>query len=225
MKAKQLLAMAALFSAATVMAEAVVPSFEVQQDGSFIYEMGERGTIAYADYNNDGYMDCLMFRNGADPMLWKNNGDKTFTNVIEEQEDLLYAKVFGAAAMWYDYDNDGNLDLIVTGCMTQGDASTAVLYTYHNNGSEENYYLEEIFEPYIGQFKDELGSYNMSLIPHAAREANKGNFTHGTVSMNYGKEMINAATPEIALGITSILKEDEDNMVNITNGSYAVNLG
>ena len=146
MKAKQLLAMAALFSAATVMAEAVVPSFEVQQDGSFIYEMGERGTIAYADYNNDGYMDCLMFRNGADPMLWKNNGDKTFTNVIEEQEDLLYAKVFGAAAMWYDYDNDGNLDLIVTGCMTQGDASTAVLYTYHNNGAEENYYLEEIFE-------------------------------------------------------------------------------
>ena len=84
--------------------------------------------------------------------------------------------------------------------------------------------LEEIFEPYIGQFKDELGSYNMSLIPHASRKTNEGNFTHGTVSMNYGKEMINAATPEIALGITSILKEDEKNMVNITNGSYAVNL-
>ena len=85
--------------------------------------------------------------------------------------------------------------------------------------------LEAIFEPYIGQFKDELGSYNMSLIPHAAKEVNNGNFTHGTVSMNYGKEMINAATPEIALGITSILKKDEANMVNITNGSSAVNLG
>ena len=85
--------------------------------------------------------------------------------------------------------------------------------------------LETIFKPYIGQFKDELGTYNMSLIPHVARQVNSGNITHGTVSMNYGKEMINAETPEIADGITSILKEDESNMVNITNGSSAVNLG
>ncbi len=146
MKAKQLLVMAAVFSAASVMAEATVPTFEVQQDGSFIYEMGERGHVAYADYNNDGYMDCLMFRNGADPYLWKNNGDKTFTNVIEDQFDLLFAKVCGAAAMWYDYDNDGYLDLIVTGCLTQGDASTAMLFTYHNEGPEKDYMLTEVFE-------------------------------------------------------------------------------
>ena len=146
MKAKQLLAVAALFSAASVMAEAVVPSFDVHQDGSFIYEMGERGQAVYGDWNNDGYVDCLMYRNGADPMLWKNNGDGTFTNVIEEQDDLLFAKVYGAAAMWLDYNNDGNLDLIVTGCMTQGDASTAVLYAYSNEGAENNYYLAEEYE-------------------------------------------------------------------------------
>ena len=146
MKAKQLLVMAALFSAASVMAEATVPSFEVQQDGSFIYEMGERGHVAYADWNNDGYMDALMFRNGADPMLWKNNGDKTFTNVIEDQFDLQFAAVCGAAAMWYDYNNDGNLDLIVTGCMSQGDASTAILYAYRNEGPDADYNLAEDFE-------------------------------------------------------------------------------
>lgn len=146
MKAKQLLAMAAVFSAASVMAEVVVPSFEVQQDGSFIYEMGERGVLAYGDYNNDGYMDCFMVRNGADPALWKNNGDKTFTNVIEEQEDLIYAKVFGAAALWMDYNNDGNLDLIVSGCMSQNDMGTAILYVYTNEGPESNYYLAENFE-------------------------------------------------------------------------------
>ncbi len=97
-----------------------------------------------------------------------------------------------------------------------------------NKGKTEGTYykdLEKIFEPYVGQFKDELGTYNMSLIPHVAKEVNGENFTHGTVSMNYGKEMINSATPEIALGLTSILKEDEFNMVNITNGSSAVNLG
>lgn len=84
--------------------------------------------------------------------------------------------------------------------------------------------LETIFEPYIGQFKDQEGSYNMSLIPHAAIGTNKGNFTHGTVSMNYGKEMINHETPNIALGLTDILAEDKENMINITNGSSADNL-
>lgn len=167
MKAKQLLAIAALFSVATVMAEATTPTFEVQQDGSFNYEMGERGVLAYGDYNNDGLMDCLMIRNGADPALWKNNGDKTFTNVIDEQEDLLWAKVFGAAAIWVDFTNDGNLDLIISGQITQGDANSSVLFAYVNEGADKNYNLtedyvleEEVFASY-GRSSDDNTANNI----------------------------------------------------------------
>lgn len=146
MKAKHLLAIAAFFSAASVMAQATIPTFTVDQEGSFVSEMGERGHVAYADWNNDGYMDFLMYRNGARPMLWKNNGDKTFTDVGGDQAYLLSASLFGAAAMWLDYDNDGYLDLFVTGWAIEKDPSSAMLYAFHNEGPEKNYLLEENFE-------------------------------------------------------------------------------
>lgn len=146
MKAKHLLTIAVSFFAATVMAQATVPTFTVEQDGSFILEMGERGHVAYADWNNDGYMDCLMYRNGAQPMLWKNNGDNTFTNVIGEQEELAHASLFAASVMWLDYDNDACLDLIVTGWATENTPSTATVFVFHNEGPEKNYFLAENFE-------------------------------------------------------------------------------
>lgn len=155
MKAKHLLTIAVSFFAATVMAQATVPTFTVEQDGSFILEMGERGHVAYADWNNDGYMDCLMYRNGAQPMLWKNNGDNTFTNVIGEQEELALASLFAASVMWLDYDNDACLDLIVTGWATESTPSTAAVFVFHNEGPEKNYFLaenleleEDVFYPY-----------------------------------------------------------------------------
>ena len=146
MKAKHLLTIAVSFFAATVMAQATVPTFTVEQDGSFILEMGERGHVAYADWNNDGYMDCLMYRNGAQPMLWKNNGDNTFTNVIGEQEELAHASLFAASVMWLDYDNDACLDLIVTGWATENTPSTATVFVFHHEGPEKNYFLAENFE-------------------------------------------------------------------------------
>lgn len=102
--------------------------------------------------------------------------------------------------------------------------NTTVEEIINKDGKNRAKELEEIFEPYLGQFKDEAGTYNMSLIPHVAAGANENNFTHGTVSMNYGKEMVNPDTPEIASKLTSILAKDADKMVNITNGSAAVNL-
>jgi hypothetical protein len=72
--------------------------------------------VAVADYDNDGHQD--LFVTGANGyQLFHNNGNGTFTDVTEKAGLLRVhpqlAKTFSAAAGWFDYDNDGFLDLIV----------------------------------------------------------------------------------------------------------------
>lgn len=69
---------------------------------------------------------------------------------------------------------------------------------------------------------DDFNTYNISMTPVAGVKTNGKNFTAGTVSMNYGKEMKNPDTPDIALGMTKKLSEIETH--DITNGSTPANL-
>jgi hypothetical protein len=82
------------------------------------------GGVAVFDYNNDGLLD-IFFTNGAaipslekiDPGYWnrlyRNNGDGTFTDVTEQAGVKGVGYSMGVAAG--DYDNDGYVDLYVTG--------------------------------------------------------------------------------------------------------------
>jgi len=91
--------------------------------------------VAVFDYNNDGLMD-LYFVNGArlpdldksDPRYWnrlyRNNGDGTFTDVTEKAGVRGAGFAMGVAAA--DYDNDGWVDLYVTGVNRN--------QLFHNNG-------------------------------------------------------------------------------------------
>ena len=73
--------------------------------------------IAWGDYNNDGFLDLFLVNDvgpgyGAKKVLYKNNGDGTFTNVAKEAGVENIA--FGMGVAWSDYNNDGYLDAFVT---------------------------------------------------------------------------------------------------------------
>lgn len=93
------------------------------------------GGVALFDYNNDGLPD-IFFTNGAaipslektDPSyynrLYRNNGDGTFTDVTESAGLKGIGYSMGVAAG--DYDNDGFVDLYITGVNRN--------QLFHNNG-------------------------------------------------------------------------------------------
>ena len=90
-------------------------------DGRFIRmsntgseDVGEGMSVSVADYDNDGDPD-LFVTNYGDFKLFRNNGDKTFSDVSsiafpEGIKDSWYG-----GSTWGDYDLDGDLDLYVAG--------------------------------------------------------------------------------------------------------------
>jgi hypothetical protein len=70
--------------------------------------------VAAADFDNDGHEDLFIASAGRNT-LYRNNGDGTFTDVTRGSGlDTKPANVLTVGAAWFDFDNDGLLDLILT---------------------------------------------------------------------------------------------------------------
>ena len=65
---------------------------------------------AIADYDNDGHQDILVTAYGR-CTLYHNNGDGTFADVTDKAG--VAAPGWTTSAVWFDYDNDGRLDLFL----------------------------------------------------------------------------------------------------------------
>lgn len=110
-------------------------------------------SAAWGDYDNDGFLDILLAGDndaGGLTRIYRNNGDGTFTDI---RADL--APVVDCAVAWGDYDNDGAMDVAITG----GGPGVGGRLTriYHNdNGSFTNFF--DVQGAWFGSVA--LGDYN-----------------------------------------------------------------
>jgi len=92
------------------------------------------GSSAWGDYDNDGDLDILLtgnvISNQPQSIIYKNNGDQTFT----EQSEISLTNVYNSSVAWGDYDNDGLLDILLTGWI----GTSGVSKIYRNNGPSAN---------------------------------------------------------------------------------------
>ncbi|MCD6087946.1 MAG: VCBS repeat-containing protein, partial [Candidatus Hydrothermae bacterium] len=104
-------------------------------DGTFTDVTGSAGvgntgwsrSAAWGDYDNDMDLDLYVVNGWADTrnVLYRNNGDGTFTDLTDQAGVSDLGDGYGA--MWVDYNNDGYLDLYVSNFYGPNKL-------FHNNG-------------------------------------------------------------------------------------------
>ena len=89
----------------------------------------------WGDYDNDGHIDLFAARVGdaLKDALYQNDGAGGFNRILTGPVVNDSAASCGAA--WGDYNNDGKLDLFVTGGGTLGSSITGNNLLYRNDGN------------------------------------------------------------------------------------------
>lgn len=131
-------------------------------------DLNEKGTgssmgAVWADYDNDGFKDLLLYKWGR-PELFHNIDGKKFVNVTTGSG--LPQWVNSNCAIWFDFNNDGLPDIFIGGYYSEkldleNLTTTKIMpesFRYANNGGR-NYLLENLGN---GKFKDVTEQYGMT---------------------------------------------------------------
>ena len=95
------------------------------------------GGACVIDYNDDGYQDLFITGGSAQNVLYKNNGNSTFTDVTQSAGLAIESSLVSQGVTSADVNRDGFVDLFIT---TVGDELSVEQFSrgpnllYLNNG-------------------------------------------------------------------------------------------
>ncbi len=137
--------------------------------------------VAWGDYDNDGDLDILLTGSidydNYITRIYRNNGNGTFSNINAG----LIGVDFGSCA-WGDYDNDGDLDVIITG---QDVNDVYVTKIYRNNSATANTAPQQPTGLTVAVYGDKASfSWDRSTDPQTPQSGLTYNLYTGTTSGN-----------------------------------------
>jgi len=121
------------------------------QNGSFTDVTAKAGVAANVfgmgaaagDFDNDGWTDLLVTAYHSNPILFRNKGDGTFENVSSKAG--IIAASWTTSAVWFDFDNDGNLDLFLCSFVDYG--LNRHIFCGDNKLGRAYYCIPRVFNP------------------------------------------------------------------------------
>ncbi|HZM01395.1 MAG TPA: choice-of-anchor tandem repeat GloVer-containing protein [Candidatus Saccharimonadales bacterium] len=108
--------------------------------GAIVTHVGTATGCAWADYDNDGFIDLIITsadnpsnNTAQNNLLFHNNRDGTFTEVTNTDVTLEARDWRGCS--WVDYDNDGFLDLYLASTTNNGFPAENELFRNNRDGT------------------------------------------------------------------------------------------
>ena len=147
-------------------------------------QMGHFGMgAAAADFDGDGWQDLYVTNYGKN-VLFRNKGDGTFADVTDNAG--VGAPNWSTCATWFDYDNDGRLDLFVSS-FVQYSASGSI-FCGDNKQGRRYYCIPRVFKPRPSFLFHNDGNGKFSDVSKASGIANALGKSFGAVATDLNND-------------------------------------
>lgn len=114
------------------------PLFEEATQFSGIDRIGQSWGVFWSDFDGDGFADIWMPDHFDQGTLYRNQGDGTFSEITADVFSVEELIEDTHSALWADFDNDGDQDLLQAVGAQAGSGSGPTQLFVNNNGRLEN---------------------------------------------------------------------------------------